>query len=236
MTQNSTSPSLSRPLSHPDGDDLDALLDSIMGDDPGPRPERGGANALREAPRQRLEPQRVEDQRARQVERTTDELRSQIRSLALQVHALSTATADQAAQGKAIQELRMAMRQVLVATHQPPTPPPTFNAELQLPSLQIKLVLAQAANLLHQADKDMMVLGNCATLFAGTAIGTFLSLAGSIAGPYTTRFWIYLAVAFFALLVAGIFAFLAYQARCRVVRARKAMDESTLTRTVPVNG
>ena len=130
----------------------------------------------------------------------------------------------------------MAMRQVLVATHQPQTPSPTFNAELQLPSLQIKLVLAQAANLLHQADKDVMILGNCAMLFAGTALGTFLSIAGSIAGPYTTRFWIYLAIAFFALLVSAIFAFLAYQARCRVVNARKAMDESTLTRTVPVNG
>jgi hypothetical protein len=70
--------------------------------------------------------------------------------------------------------------------------------------------------------------------FAGVGTGTLLSLMSSVLGPYTTRFWIYLAIAAFALLVALIFALLTWQARRRVARARRAMEESTLTRSVPI--
>ena len=240
MTQNSVSPTLSRPAYRPvlatGGDTLDALLDSIMGDDPGPKEERV-AVAAREEARERQEQRQAEEHRARQAERVADELRAQIHSIALQVQALSEATAHQAEQDHAIQELRQVMRQVVMAAHQQPKPAaPSFNAELQLPSLQIKLVLAQAANLLHQADKEVTVLANWSMLFGGVALGTLLSLLVPLAGPYTTRFWIYLAIAIFAFLVALVFAFLAQQARRRVANARKAMDESTLTRTVPVGG
>src|SRR5688500_1997399 len=154
MTQNPPTPPL-RPAYHsaPDasGDELDALLDSIMGEDPGPRQKRTDAAAIRDAARQRLEQQRAAEQRARQSERAADELGAQIRALALQVQSLSEAAANQAAHGRAIQEMRQAVRDELVATHRQ-SRPPAFNAEIQLPSLQIKLVLAQAANLLHLAD------------------------------------------------------------------------------------
>jgi uncharacterized membrane protein len=40
----------------------------------------------------------------------------------------------------------------------------------------------------------------------------------------------------FAFLVSLVFTYLTRQARHRVATAHKAMDESTLTRTVPVNG
>ncbi len=208
-----------------------------MGDDPGPRQERAESGGVREAARQRLEQQRADAQRVRQSDRVADELRSQIRSIALQVQALGEATANQAAQGRAIQELRQAMREVVVASHKQSKPEaPSFNAELQLPSLQIKLVLAQAANLLHQADKDVSVLGSWSMFFGGVSLGTLLSVVFAIGGPYTTYFWIYLAVSVFAFLVAMVFAFLTQQARRRVADARRAMDESTLTRTVPVGG
>ena len=239
MTQHTAIPPLTRPAPRPalaGGDNRDALLGSIMGDDPGPRRERIEAPP-REGGRQHLEQQHAEEHRARQAERVADELRAQIRFIALQVQSLSEATANQAEQGRAIQELRQVMRQVIVATHQQPKPPaPGFNAELQLPSLQIKLVLAQAANLLHQADKEVAVLGNWSMLFGGLCLGTLLSLLFSIAGPYTAGFWIYLAVSVFAFLVSLVFTYLTRQARHRVATAHKAMDESTLTRTVPVNG
>ena len=223
-----------RPLTPAGGDDLDALLDSIISDDPGPRPERVEAPGAREVARQRLE-QRAEENRLRQAERVNDELRSQIRSIALQVQELSDATATQAAHTRAIQELRQAMREVVIASHKQPKPsPPQFNAELQLPSLQIKLVLAQAAHLLHQADRDVAVLGNWSMLFGGVCAGTFISVASELFGPYATRFWIYLAVAIFALLVSLVFALLTFQARQRAANARRAMEETTLTRTVPV--
>jgi hypothetical protein len=142
-----------------------------MGEDPGPRQERTDAAAIRDAARQRLDQQRAAEQRAHPSERAADELRAQIRALALQVQSLSEATANQAAHGRAIQELRQAVREMLIAS-QKPSWPPAFNAEIQLPSLQIKLVLAQEANVLHQAEKDAAVLGNWATLFAGISLGS----------------------------------------------------------------
>ena len=239
MTQNPISPPLPRPAYRPvlaaGADNLDALLDSIMGDDPGPPQEPVEVAIARDGARDRQEKQQAEEQRARQAERVAEELRAQIHSIALQVQALSEATAHQAQQDHAIQELRQVMRHLVVAARQQPKPaPPSFNAELQLPSLQIKLVLAQAANLLHQADKEVTVLGNWSMLFGGVSLGTVLSLLVSIAGPYTTRFWISLAIAIFAFLVSMVFAFLTQQARCRVAGARKALDESTLTHTVPI--
>ena len=181
--------------------------------------------------------QRAEEQHTRQLELVNNELQAQLRVIANQVQSLSEASATQAEQGRAIQELRQTLRQVILATQQQPQgqqPGTMFNAELQLPSLQIKLVLAQAANLLHQADKEVTVLGNWSMFFAGIGAGTLLSLMSSVLGPYTTRFWIYLAIAAFALLVSLIFALLTWQARRRVARARRAMEESTLTRSVPI--
>jgi hypothetical protein len=211
-------------------DDLNALLDSIMADDPGPRHAMAPASA---SARNRAE------QQARQLELANNELRTQLRAIAMQVQSLSETSATQAEQGRSIQELQQMLRQVVIATHRQPQPTPQqqgtmFNAELQLPSLQIKLVLAQAANLLHQADREVTVLGNWSMFFAGISVGTLLTLMPSLMGPYATRFWIYLAIAVFALLVSLIFALLTYQARRRVARARRAMDESTLTRSVPL--
>jgi hypothetical protein len=228
-----------RPATAADDDDLNALLDSILADDPG---QRHAMTSTPASARQRAEQQRVDEQHAHQLEVANTELRNQLRTIALQVQSLSETSATQAEQGRAIHELRQMLRQVVVATHRQSQPPPPqqsgmmFNAELQLPSLQIKLVLAQAANLLHQADREVTVLGNWSMFFAGISVGTLLSLMPSVLGPYTTRFWIYLAIAVFALLVSLIFALLTYQARRRVARARRAMDESTLTRSVPIGG
>lgn len=222
-----------------DDDDLNALLDSILADDPGQRHAMTPASA---SARQRAEQQRAGEQHAQQLELANNELRNQLRTIALQVQSLSETSATQVEQGRAIHELRQMLRQVVVATHRQSQPPPPqqpgtmFNAELQLPSLQIKLVLAQAANLLHQADREVTMLGNWSMFFAGISVGTLLALMPSVLGPYTTRFWIYLAIAIFALLVSLIFALLTYQARRRVARARRAMDESTLTRSVPIGG
>ena len=207
-----------------------------MADDPGPR--HHAMAPMGGAARPRAE-QRADEQQARQLELVNNELQAQLRVIANQVQSLSEASATQAEQGRAIQELRQTLRQVILATHGQPSPPSQqpatmFNAELQLPSLQIKLVLAQAANLLHQADKEVTVLGNWSMFFAGIGTGTLLSLMSSVLGPYTTRFWIYLAIAAFALLVSLIFALLTWQARRRVARARRAMEESTLTRSVPI--
>ncbi len=240
MTQNPATTPAARPTYRAapaaSGDDLDALLDSIMGEDPGPRQERSDV-ALREVARQRIEQQRLAEQRARQTERVTDDLRGQIRAIALQVQKLSEATANQAEQGRAIQELRQAMRDIVVATHKPAQPAlPSFNAELQLPSLQIKLVLAQAAHLLYQAGKDVAVLGNWSMLFAGISLGTLLPVALAFAEPDAIRFWVYLAIAIFAALVSLVFGALTYQARRRAANARRAMDDTTLTRTIPVGG
>ena len=233
MAQNPASPPLPRSEYHPSaaGDDLDALLDLIVGDDPGPRREHA-ALAPREGAGQRSEESHVE-----QGDDTAGDLRSQLRALALQVQALSEATALQGQQSHAIQELRQAVREMAAATQQQaPLSLSSFNAELQLPSLQIKLVLAQAANLLHQADKEAAVLGSWSMLFAGLSVGTLLSIASAIQGPYTTLFWIYLAVGAFAVLVSLVFAFLTRRARRRAAEARRAMDETALTRTIPVSG
>lgn len=238
MTQNPASPpqarSTFRPAPAGSGDDLDALLDSIMGEDPGPRPEARD-RALREAARQRLDQQRVVEQRVRQSERITDELRGQIRAIAMQVQKLNEATASQADQARAIQELRQAMRDVVVATHKPgPLAAPSFNAELQLPSLQIKLVLAQAAHLLHQADRDVAVLGSWSMLFAGITLGTLLPAGLSLSDVDSTRLWVYLAIVIFSAVVSLVFAFLSFQAHRRAGQARRAMDDTMLTRTIPV--
>ena len=233
MTQNPTNPS-HRNSGRRAGEDLDALLDSIMGEESNLRPERATPPA-REPVRQRQEQPRAEEQRPRQVEVMTDELQAQLRSIALQVQSLNTAIETQAEQGHAIQELRQTVREIVVATKQSKSSPPMFNAEIHLPSLQIKLVLAQAANILHQADKDVTVLGGWSMLFAGVSLGATLAVAFALFEAFSSRFWIYLALAIFALVVALIFAFLTFQARRRVARARKAMDESTLTRTVPIN-
>jgi hypothetical protein len=237
MTQKPSNSSQSRNPGRRAGDDLDALLDSIIGEDSSVRQERA-AQPAREANWQRQEQPRVQEQvrveeRPRQIEIMTDELRDQLNAIALQVRSLSTAVETQAEQGHAIQELRQAVREIVVANKQPKTPPPMFNAEIQLPSLQIKLVLAQAANILHQADKDVTVLGSWSMLFTGVALGTLFGFA--LVAPFSSHFWISLVIALFAVLVALIFGFLTFQARRRVARARKAMEESTLTRTVPIN-
>lgn len=223
-----------RSASAADDDDLNALLDAILADDPGTRHAMTPTSA---SARQRAEQQRADEQHALEI--ANNELRSQLRQIALQVQSLNETNATQAEQGRAIHELRQMLRQVVIATQRQPQPMPQqqggmFNAELQLPALQIKLVLAQAANLLHQADQEVTVLGNWSMFFAGISVGTLLSLMPSVLGPYTTRFWIYLAIAVFALLVSLIFALLTFQARRRVARARRAMDESTLTRSVAV--
>lgn len=237
MTQNTASPPLSRPLSRPataaGEDDLDTLLDSIMGDDPGARPDRAEVLAARKEARQRLEQQRAEAARAREAERVTDELRSQIRALTAQVQALTEATATQAAQGRAIQELRQAMREVLVATHRQ-AQARNLTAELQLPSLQIKLVLAQAAHLLYQAATDVAGLASWSMFFAGITLGMVVAIGSEYVGPYSTRFWLYLAIAIFAGLVALVFAVMTWHALRRAGKARRVMDERALTRTLPV--
>jgi len=229
MTQNpgNSLPSRSGYRPAADGsDDLDTLLDAIMADDPGPRQERA------DAVRQRSE-QRMDETRLRLAERANDDLRSQIRALTLQVQTLSEASATQAAQGHAIQELREAVREAAVTAQTPPKGiPSSFNAEVQLPSLQIRLVLAQAAHLLHQADNEVTVFSSWSMLFRGVTLGAVLGIGFELTGPIGIRLWIYVAVALFALSVAMVFAALNRRARLRVASARKAMDESALTRTM----
>ncbi len=43
-----------------------------------------------------------------------------------------------------------------------------------MPSIKIKLVLAQAANLVHQGDRDVTMLSGWSMLFGGIGIGAFL--------------------------------------------------------------
>jgi hypothetical protein len=215
------------------GDDLDALLDSIMGEDPGPRQERNGA-AARETMRRRLE-QRADERRPSE-DPVVDELRAQIKALARQVQVLNEANAQHTATARALGELRQAMREVLLAVHgQPKAAPTHLNAEVQLPAIKIKLVLAQAAHLIHQGDRDVTVLGGWAMLFGGIGIGALLSLVLDLAGLQPIQRWIFLAVLCFAVVVAFVFALLTWQAHRRTAHARKDMEESALTRTVPMN-
>lgn len=204
------------------GDDLDALVDSLIGDDPAGRAD---------VARQRAEEARRADV-PRAPDRVTDELRAQIRSIALRVQALSEANASQAQRDREIGELRQAMREVLVATHRQSNPPTTVTTEVQVPSLQIKLVLAETAHLLHQADRDVATLGSWGMLFGGVGLGTLFALLFEVFKPYTPVFYIQLAVAIFALLVALVFAILTRQARRRAVNAHRILGEGTITRVL----
>ncbi len=236
MTQNPARPTLARTSYQPAsaGDDLDALLDSIISEEPATRQERTGASA-REVMRRRLEQQRAEE-RFIEEDNTIEELRTQIRTLARQVQALTEANNQHAANARAIQELRQGMREVIAATRQPPKSAPShLNAEVQMPSIKIKLVLAQAANLVHQGDRDVTMLSGWSMLFGGIGIGAFLSVVLDLAGLQSIQLWIFLAIVCFAVVVAFVFALLAFQANRRTRHARKDMEDSALTRTVPMN-
>ena len=236
MAQNPARPTLARSAYQPaaSGDDLDALLDSIMGEDPGTRQDRTSGSA-REVMRRRLEQQRGDERRATD-DAVNEELRAQIRALARQVQALNEASAQHTANTRAINELRQGMRDVLAATHPQPRPVPSqLQAEVQLPSIKIKLVLAQAAHLIHQSDRDVTMLGGWSMLFGGIGIGACLSIALDLAGLQSIQRWIFLAVVCFAIVVAFVFALLAWQAHRRTKHARKDMEDSAVTRTVPMN-
>lgn len=216
-------------------DELDALLNSIMGNDPGPRQEHPSAITTRSTAQQRID-QRAEQARLREAEQANEELRGQIHSLAMQVESLSEAAATHAAQGRAIAEIRDAMRQVVVAAHRQSRPAqPALNAEIHMPSLQIKLVLFQAAHHLHQTNKEAASMNTWTILFRGIVLGMLLPMGLEYQAVPTMRFWIYAAVAICAFVISVIFSFLTFQARRRVKRALKAMEESAITRNVPVN-
>lgn len=212
------------------GDDLDALVESIMGEDPSGRAERSEGSG-RAAGRQRVE-MPVEERGARQPDRGTNDLQAQIRSIALRVQALSEANANQVTRDNEIKELRQAMREVLIATHKQTSPSAIYNAEVQLPVIQIKLVMLESVNLLHQADTDAATLGHWAMLFGGVMIGALLGIAFAFFFLYNLLYLILGSVAVFALFVSLVFTFLARQARKRAVSARRTLDESTLTRTI----
>lgn len=236
MTQHPARPTLARASYRPAaaGDDLDALLDSIMGEDPGPRQDRT-SGTTREVMRRRLEQQRG-DERDGSDDFVADELRAQIRTLARQIQVLNEANAQHIANARAISELRHIMRDVLAVTHPQPKPAPAHvNAEVQSPSIKVKLVLAQAAHLIHQGDRDVTMLGGWSMLFGGIGIGGCLAIALDLAGLQSIQRWIFLAVVCFAVAVALVFALLAWQAHHRTTHARKDMEESTLTRTLSVN-
>lgn len=238
MTQNPYSAPSTRSATGPAavaGDELDALVESMVGEEAGGRPQTDVPRA--EAPRVRDFRPRVEprnsDAQAGSSDRALEELRAQIRSIAVRVQALSESATSHGEHDRAIQELRQTMRELRQVAPQTPQPShASFNAEIQLPALQIKLVLAETAYLLQQANKDVAVLTGWAMLFSGITLGITLGLLVGIAQPYTTSFWICFAVGVFALLVTVIFAVLTRQARRRVHAAQRAMDESTITRMV----
>ena len=216
------------------GDDLDALLDSIMGEDPGPRQERTGGSA-REVMRRRLEQQR-EDERHGGEEAVIEELRAQLRALARQVQALNEANVQHSANARAINELRQGVRDLLAATNQQPKlAAPSAATDVQHPAFKIKLVLAQAAHLVQQSDRDVSILSSWSMLFGGIGLGALLSIVLDVAGLQTIQIWIFVAIACFAVLVAVVFAFLALQANRRTRNARKDMEETALTRSVPMS-
>ncbi len=221
------------------GDDLDALLDSIMGEDPGPRQERTGGSA-RDVMRRRLEQQR-EDERHVSEEAVIEELRAQLRALARQVQALNEANVQHTANARAINELRQGVRELLAATNtnnqQPKlaAPATAVAADVQHPSFKVKLVMAQAANLVQQSDRDVSILSSWAMLFGGIGVGAFLSIILDLAGLQAFQLWIFVAIACFAVVVAVVFTFLALQANRRTRSARKDMEDTAQTRSVPMN-
>jgi hypothetical protein len=235
MAQTPARPTLARSAYQPaaSGDDLDALLDSIMGEDPGTRQDRTSGSA-REVMKRRLEQQRGDERHATD-DSVNEELRAQIRALARQVQALTEASAQHTVNARAINELRQGMRDMLAANPQPRPAPSHLQAEVQLPSIKIKLVLAQAAHLIHQSDRDVTMLSAWSMLFGGIGIGACLSIALDLAGLQSIQRWIFLAVVCFAIVVAFVFALLAWQAHRRTKHARKDMEDSAVTRTVPMN-
>ncbi|GAC1366634.1 MAG: hypothetical protein NVS4B8_26590 [Herpetosiphon sp.] len=234
--QNPYSPSLSRSgstasataVADEPGDFFETIADT--GTVPAPV---AAATATGEPPRQRLE-QRMGMAATKAPERQGDDLRAQVRSLALQVQALSEAAAKQGTRDRvverAIGELRQRVHEVLLSTHRRGAiGDGTGEATATIP---IKLVMAETAHAVHQAGRDVATHGGWSALFGGIFLGTIFATGLAIVGPYTIGFWIVLSVALFAFLVALVFAYLAQEARWRVRGAQRAMDESTVTRTL----
>jgi uncharacterized coiled-coil protein SlyX len=166
--------------------------------------------------------------------RAFDVLHRQVGSIAAQGETISKVAETQAQDAKAIADLQRNMRYlraIVIQQLQQASPHPSAT----LPPIQIKLVVGHLVEQYQQAERDAAVLLGWAMLFVGLGVG--LGIASGVAAiqGISSMPLMYGAVALVTLVVALIFGGLARTARVRAAAARRAMDESTLLRSVGTN-
>lgn len=204
--------------------DLDALLESFNTD------ARQAAGSPPPQPVAERSPNTLMERRVQALIRAFDVLHKQVGSIAAQGETISKVAELQAQDGRAIGDLQRNMRYLRAIVIQQLQQSSAGNANL--PPLQVKLVVGHLVEQYQQAERDMATLMQWAMLFAGIAIGMGLAAATSVANGQRLGGALFGTVALVTLLVAGIFGGLARTTRTRAVAARRAMDESTLVRSV----
>jgi hypothetical protein len=200
--------------------DLDALLESLQAE---PRP----ANAVGQPP----STERSGDLTARRVQaliRAFDVLQKQVSAIASQGETISKVAENQARDAKAIGDLQRNIRYLRAIVIQQLQ----GGGTQQFPPLQIKLLVGHLVEQYQQAERDAALLTNWAMLFVGLALGLGGASAYVALSQNGLALSIFVAVAVVALVVAIIFGSLARSARNRAAAARRAMDESTVRRSL----
>lgn len=205
--------------------DLDALLNSLNADARSTTPSRAG-NAPADPQASELTARRVQA-----LIRAFDMLHKQVGAIASQGETISTLAEAQTRTTKAITDLQRNMRYIRAIVIQQ-LQQAHGSSNSGLPPLQIKLVVGHLAEQYQQAARDAAILVQWAMLFLGVTLGT--GVAAIICAIYRLLLppVILGTASVFALLVALIFGGLARSARFRAAVARRAMDESTLLRTI----
>lgn len=210
--------------------ELDALLESLQGE---PRPSSGSASVA-SPPNSERQPNDVMARRVQALIRAFDVLHRQVGSIASQGETISKVAENQERDAKAIADLQRNMRymrSIVIQQLQQASPHPPAT----LPPIQIKLVVGHLVEQYQQAERDAAVLLGWAMLFVGLAVGLGIASAVTAVQRISSAPLVYAAVAIVTLIVALIFGGLARTARSRAAAARRAMDESTLLRSVGTN-
>ncbi len=227
MTQTPPSGGAPRRTAPPE---LDALLESLQGE---PRSGSGAGTAAPSATADRQSGD-VMSRRVQALIRAFDVLHRQVGAIASQGETISKVAETQARDAKAIADLKRNMRYLRAIVIQQlqqasPHPPGT------LPPIQIKLVVGHLVEQYQQAERDAALLLGWAMLFVGLAVGLSIAATVSAVQGVASMPLIYGAVGGVTLAVALIFGGLARATRARAAAARRAMDESTLLRSVGTN-
>lgn len=217
---------------------------------PGDSPRRTSAppdldallNSLKAEPRTGEQPGDIANQptgdltsrRVQALIRAFDVLHKQVSTIASQSAAIGGLAEEQARTAKAIAGLQRnsrSLRAVIIQLLQQSS----LNGGQALPPLQVKLVVGHLVEQYQQAEQDAAALNQWAMLFVGIAVGTGVGAGVSAVGQPLLLIIVLSTTAIMSLLVALIFGGLARGSRARAAGARRAMDESTLLRTIATN-